>query len=93
MPAATPVRPRPTSLTAGLPSVDAPTHGGGHGAQFAELCMAVLAGGLLLALLARRGGIAAVARARRTTGHAGALAFAGRPPDPPDLQRLSVCRC
>ncbi len=80
-------------ITAGLPSVDAPTHGGEHGAQFAELCMAVLAGGLLLALLARRGGVAAVARARRTPRHDVALAFTGRAPDPPDLQRLSVCRC
>ena len=76
-----------------LPSVAAPEHGGGHGSSFAELCMAVLAGGLLLALLTRRGGITAVVRARRTHRDAGAPAFAGSPPDPPDLQRLSISRC
>ena len=76
-----------------LPSVKVPAHGGGRAAPFAELCMAVLAGGLLLALLARRGGITAVAGARRTHRDAGAPAFTGRSPDPPDLQRLSICRC
>ena len=80
-------------VTAGLPTVDAPAHGDGRPGQLAELCMAVLAGGLLLALLGRRGGITAVARARRTHRTVGALAFAGRPPDPPDLRRLCVCRC
>jgi hypothetical protein len=80
-------------VSAGLPTIEAPAHRGGHAAQFAELCMAVLAGGLLLALLTRRGGTTAVARARRTHRTAGALAFAGRPPDPPDLRKLSVCRC
>ena len=80
-------------VSSALPSVGAPTHDGGHAPSFAELCMAVLAGGLLLARLARRGGLTAVASARRTPRTAGALAFTGRAPDPPDLQRLSVCRC
>ena len=77
----------------GLPSIGAPAHDGGHAASFAELCMAVLAGGLLLALLGRRGGITALAGARRTHRVVVARASAGRPPDPPDLWRLSVCRC
>ena len=82
-------------VSAARPSVEPPARGDGHGAQVAELCMAVLAGGLLLALLGRRGGITAGVRARRTRRDAGvlALAFTRRPPDPPDLRRLSVCRC
>ena len=78
---------------AGLPWVDVPPSGDGPPGQMAELCMAVLAGGLLLALLARRGGITAVARARRTHLSVVAIAFTGRLPDPPDLWRPSVCRC
>ena len=80
-------------VIADLPALEAPAHGGGHAAQLAELCMAVLVGGLLLVLLTRRGGTPGVARARRTHQGAGALASTGRLPDPPDLLRLSVCRC
>ena len=87
----------PSAATPGvrlaLPSIDTPAPGGGHSLELAELCMAVLVGGLLVALAAQGRGRAVVVTTRRTFPAAAGSALTGRTPDPPDLLRLSVCRC
>ena len=72
-------------------------HGGGHGTSAAEMCLAVLAAVLLLALTTRRLGLGVRVRDAflDVAAVVSAVAFwaRARGPAPPDLRLLSIQRC